>query len=128
MSAPTAETGDRPGESRRLAVRLPVPAAPPGRYRLMTDARFDEAGASLEVAIRREGRVHATVRRDTERPPDPCGSRAEVELAFDWPGGPGEIVLEGKGVLGVDRVRLVPDRVPGLDRITFPHEPALDVR
>lgn len=117
-----------PEGARRLAARLPLPDAPAGRYRLVVDVSFEDAAAALAAALRQEGRMLATARRDAATLRPGSSSRTTVTLVCDWPGGPGEIVLDGEGALGVDRVRLTPQWVPDLNRIPFPHEPVLDIR
>jgi len=122
--------GDIANDEVALHAIVPVPPMPPGRYRVRVDAWFGRETQGLEVRVlTADGRRMASTRRSLERPDehDPA-DRVPLETAFDWPGGPGRIALVGKGDVSVDRIRVVPVWVPGINLIAFPHAPAIDVR
>jgi len=124
------DSGDPADGDVALRAKLPVPPAPPGRFRVRVDAWFGRETRGLEVRVltqdgRRVARIHRSLENPAEHDP---GDRVALEAAYEWPGGPGQIVLVGKGDVSVDRIRVDPVWVPGINLIAFPHEPAVDVR
>jgi len=107
----------------RLESRLPLPATPRGRYGLRVHAALGPGSAALEAAILTQGRTCTTCRAESGSPE--AGAWSEIESDFHWPGGPGEIRLDGTGDVRVDRIRLVPLWVPGVNLNPFPHESSI---
>jgi hypothetical protein len=122
--------GDTANDDVALHAVVPVPPLPPGRYRVRVDAWFGRTTHGLEVRVlNAEGRRLASARRSLEKLDEhDLADRVLLETAFDWPGGPGRIALVGKGDIAVDRIRVTPVWVPGINLIAFPHAPAIDVR
>jgi len=107
-----------------LKLRIPFPPALQGQYHLVVHARIASAGGDLAVSVLNEGRRYATHRPEPNALNPGAKGWSDIALNLDWPGGPGEIHLDGKGEVRVDRIRLVPIWVPGINLIPFPHESA----
>ena len=127
-SRPEESPGASKSDSARLRVQVPFPPAPPGRYDVQIGMRQVSPDADGTIQVLKDGRPATTPGAGKDITGNPHARWRTLAWRLDWAGGPGEIVVNGRGDLRVDRIRLVPVWVPAIHLMAFPHESIVDVK